>query len=223
MLGRLVRAAPIGVCYASAAIRTSCAPKNNFEKAAEADDLEMLEILLAGTRTAVPTDLAADIIWSHKGDEARVRTLVDTAIARGADADAALRVAYRRLDQAMLAHLLKGRTAVPSDSIRLLVAGELRRRNSYEAVNNAPLLARIQEAAALGADPSEVGWCGSDCAILDAIEMCDAELVGSLLRLGADPTAVDYRKRSATWHAIDKKQPQIVRLLLEAEAKRSAP
>jgi hypothetical protein len=216
MLGRLARAAPLVALVASRAL---CKPLDHFEKASK--DLEMLEVLMAGTESAVPPDLAASIISHHPGDDARVRILVDWAIARGANTDAALRAAYRGRDHAMIAHLLRGRTTVPSDSIRLMVAGERRRREWSEApVDNAPLLARLREAAALGADPSAVDWCGSDPAIVDAVAMCDAELVGCLLQLGADPAGADYRKRSALWLAIDKKQPAIVRLLLEAAARR---
>lgn len=182
------------------------------------DNLEILELLMANKAT-VHAGLASSIVAHHSGDDPRVRTLVDRAIARGADADEALRSAYHRGDQAMISHLLVGRTTVPQDSIRWMVQGACRRRWG-SSVEKGPLFARIREAAALGSDPSAANWRGVDAAIVDAVTMGDVELVRLLLELGADPAAVDYRDRSALWLAIDKKHPMIVRMLLDASTAR---
>jgi len=220
MLGRLVRrTAPLLVAV-SAGSRAWCAAAKDDHYAHATNDLEILQILMRHTKLPVAPGLAASIVAHHSGDDAAVRALVDTAIARGADADSALLAAYRTGNQAMLSHLLKGRTAVPPDSIRSIVDGlHTRRRLRSAAESTGPLFARIREAAALGADPSAVNWRGVDPAIIDAIAMRDAELVGLLLELGADPAGVDFCERSALWHAIDKKHPEIVRLLIEAAAK----
>jgi hypothetical protein len=213
MLGRLVRVAPlVGATSLARHTVASCYTENHLGQAV--DNLEILELLMANKATVHP-GLASSIVAHHSGDDPRVRTLVDRAIARGADADEALRFAYHRGDQAMISHLLVGRTTVPQDSIRWMVQGACRRRWG-SLVEKGPLFARIREAAALGSDPSASNWRGVDAAIVDAVTMGDVELVRLLLELGADPAAVDYRDRSALWLAIDKKHPMIVRMLLDA-------
>ena len=214
-LQRLVRAAPL-VALASA---THCSPENHFAQAI--GNIELLEILMAGTKTPVPADLASSIVeHHHTGDKVRVQALVDQAIARGANADAALLAAYFSRDQVLISHLLVGRTTVPPNSIRYIVSGEYNRwqysRLYCRAKDNVALFARIRDAVALGADPSAPNPSQRGCALVTAVEMNNAALVQLLLELGADPAGVGPHGRSALWLAINNKRPAIVRMLLNA-------
>jgi len=143
---------------------------------------EMLERIIK-SMPLVPADTASEIVrrrpsWSQ---------LVDEAIRRGADGDAAFRTAcaYSGWSAGIVDHMMATRPSVPEDTICLLIEaafGQRKHKDPRKTPHDTALYERLQVAARLGAayDTS-----GRYPPIYYALRLADPHLVKMLIERGA--------------------------------------
>jgi len=194
----------------------------------------VLETVMS-SKQRVPRRTAADIVHAQRGSLDDLSPLVEVAIARGADADRAVRAACSSGCGRIIDRLLERQATVPASTIQNIMEGQSMRhmwpclRSRYAETGDAEsatTVSRVALAAKKGADPSHGG---ETQALYHTLHLRDAGVVRLLLDLGADPDAAladqtfSCRRGSTTaLHlAISSGDDRLVQAVLAAQRKKS--